>query len=154
MQLSMFSLEELPAKVSVSQDSEQVWLTRVVHSCSPILALLADTAPDGWSGKTSPVSCLPMEDGTLRPYSGGWLNAGMGSPTAFLTLDISESPSVVVASSLSDIVQTGDVPQRYYLSETACLGVLRRLSSKEKDRHGGTATPSAKLSTQCCTKGR
>ena len=154
MQMSMFSSEEPLAKASAPQDSEQGWLTRVVHSCSPILALLADTAPDGWSGKTSPASCPPMEDGTLRPYSGGWLNAGMGSPTAFLTLNISESPSAVVASSLSDIVETGDVPQRYYLSETACLGILRRLSSKEKARHGGTATPSAKPSTPCCTKGR
>jgi hypothetical protein len=35
--------------------------------------------------------------------------------------------------SLSDILETGDVPPRYYLSATACKGILRRAVKRGKD---------------------
>jgi hypothetical protein len=57
----------------------------------------------------------------------------MGSPTEFLTLNISEYPSDGVASSLSDILEDGEVPQRYYLSGTACRGILRRAEKRGKE---------------------
>lgn len=50
----------------------------------------------------------------------------MGSPTEFLTLNTSESPSDAVASSLSDILETGDHLQQYCLSAKACAGILAR----------------------------
>jgi len=50
----------------------------------------------------------------------------MGSPTEYWTLSTSEYPKDGVACSLSDILETGDVPQRYYLSAKACRGILRR----------------------------
>lgn len=56
----------------------------------------------------------------------------MGSPTEFLTLNTSEFHSGAVASSLSDILETGDVPQRYFLSGTACRGILRRAEKRGK----------------------
>jgi hypothetical protein len=34
--------------------------------------------------------------------------------------------------SLSDILETGDVPQRYYLSAKACAGILRRAEKRGK----------------------
>jgi hypothetical protein len=34
--------------------------------------------------------------------------------------------------SLSDILETGDVPQRYYLSAKACAGILRRAVKRGK----------------------
>jgi hypothetical protein len=34
---------------------------------------------------------------------------------------------------LSDILETGDVPQRYYLSATACKGILRRAIKRAKE---------------------
>jgi hypothetical protein len=43
-----------------------------------------------------------------------------------------ESPNVVVESSLSDILETGDVPQRFYLSARACQGILRRAEKRGK----------------------
>ena len=73
-----------------------------------------------------------MKGGILLPSSGRWGNSGMGGPTECLTLDTLESPSVVVESSLSDILVTGDVPQRYYLSATACRGILRRAKARGK----------------------
>jgi len=36
-------------------------------------------------------------------------------------------------SSLSDILETGDLPQRYYLSPKACAGILRRAANRGKD---------------------
>jgi hypothetical protein len=56
----------------------------------------------------------------------------MGSPTEFLTLNTSEFHSGAVASSLSDILVIGDVPQRYFLSATACKGILRRAVKRGK----------------------
>jgi hypothetical protein len=40
----------------------------------------------------------------------------MGSPTEFLTLSILEFHSGAVVCSLSDVLETGDVPQRFFLS--------------------------------------
>jgi hypothetical protein len=52
-------------------------------------------------------------------------NAGMGSPTGFLTLRISESPKNAVESTLSDIMIT-DVPPKYYLSQKCRNGIITR----------------------------
>jgi site-specific DNA-cytosine methylase len=46
-QMSIFSLEEHPASLSQSQDSEKDWMTLVATSCSPILPLLTNIAPTG-----------------------------------------------------------------------------------------------------------
>lgn len=64
------------------------------------------------------------------PYSGRWGNSGMGSPTAFWTLSGGEFPSDAVVSSLSDVLETGDVPLKYYLSPKACRGILRRAEKR------------------------
>jgi hypothetical protein len=57
----------------------------------------------------------------------------MGSPTEFLTLNTSEWHSAAVVCSLSDILEIGDLPQRYYLSAKACSGILRRAEKRGKD---------------------
>jgi hypothetical protein len=54
----------------------------------------------------------------------------MGGPTEFWTLSTSESRSGAVASSLLDILEIGDVPERFFLSEKACRGFLRRSEHK------------------------
>ena len=132
MQLSMFSLGAPPASHSPSPDAAREWMTRVVHSCSSTLPLLAALGPDGWSGRTSPVSCLLTAGGRLAPCSGGWQTSGMGSPTAFLTLSTSDWPSDGSACSLSAVLETGDVPQRFFLSARACQGILRRAEKRGK----------------------
>jgi len=132
MQLSMFSLEEPPVSPSQSLDSERGWMTRVATSCSPLVPLLTNIAPHGWFGRTSPASCPVTEDGILAPSSGSWANSGMGSPTEFLTLNTSEWPSDADVCLLSHILETGDLPQRYFLSATACQGILRRAEKRGK----------------------
>ena len=132
MTQSTFLWGEPHANRSASQDFAKDLMTREATSCSPILPLLNDTAPDGWFGRTSPASCLATEEGILEPSLGRWQNSGMGSPTECLTLNTSEWPSDAVVSSLSDTLETGDVPQRFFLSAKACQGILRRAEKRGK----------------------
>ncbi len=133
MQISMFLSEELPANHSASQDCERDWQTRVATSCWGLVRLLNAYSPSGWFGRTSPVSCLAAEDGTLVPSSECWQNSGMGSPTEYWTLSTSEWPSAAAVCSLSDVLETGDVPPRFFLSARACEGILRRAEKRGKE---------------------
>ena len=120
------------ASPSQSQELEAAWTTTVVTWHSNFLGLLNEHAPSGWFGRTSPASCQAEEDGTLVPSSGAWSNSGMGSPTECLTLSSLEFHSAADACSLSDILETGDVPQRFFLSAKACAGILRRADKRGK----------------------
>ena len=132
-QLSMFSSEEPLASPSASPDSEKDWQIRVAISRLRILPLLTSIGPTGWSGRTSPAYCPAQEDGTLVPSSEGWANSGMGGPTESWTLSTLEFPSGAAVCSLSDVLEGGNVPQRFYLSATACRGILRRAEKRGKD---------------------
>ncbi len=44
----------------------------------------------------------------------------------------SEYPSDGAASSLSDVLETGELPRRFYLSGRACRGILRRAVKRGK----------------------
>jgi hypothetical protein len=96
-------------------------------------ALLAEFARAGWSSKTCPASCRLTAGAILAPSSGRWQNSGMGSPAEFLTLSSLEFHSGAVASSLSDVLEAGDLPQRFFLSATACAGILRRAAKRGKE---------------------
>ena len=72
----------------------------------------------------------------LRPGGGNLLGPcwEKNSPLlgAFWTLNTGASPKDAVESSLSRILQA-EVPRRYYLSKTACLGILRRAEERGKE---------------------
>ena len=72
----------------------------------------------------------------LRPGGGNLLGPcwEKNSPLlgAFWMLNTGASPKDAVESSLSRILQA-EVPQRYYLSKTACLGILRRAQERGKE---------------------
>lgn len=127
MSQSTFWSEAHLASLSASPDSEVDWTMSAATWPSNILGWLTDCGPGGWFGRTCPASCHRTEDGTLEPSSGGWSNSGMASPTECLTLSTSESPSSAVASSLSAVLETGDLPRQCFLSARACRGYLRRL---------------------------
>ena len=131
-QLSMFSSEAPRASRSPSPDSAKAWLIRVATSPSRISQFWIDTAPVGAVGRTSPASCQRTEDGRWEPFSEGWGNSGMGSHTGFLTLSTSEYPKDADVCSLSDILETGALPRRFYLSARACQGILRRAEKRGK----------------------
>ena len=139
MQLLMFSSAEPPANPSASLDSDRAWMTLVATSPSSILPSLTSIGPTGSFGRMSPAFCPAAEDGTLVPSSGRWANSGMGSPTECWTLSTSEWTGLSGLSlkddgvcSLSDILEDGSVPQRYYLSAKACQGILRRAANRGK----------------------
>ena len=48
------------------------------------------------------------------------------------TLNIGESPSVARESTLSQILQA-NAPEKYYLSATACQGILNRAKKRGKE---------------------
>ena len=63
----------------------------------------------------------------------------MGGPTECWTLNGSEhngtpapSRSVDGVCSLSDVLETGELPQRFSLSAKACSGILRRAERRGK----------------------
>lgn len=86
----------------------------------------------GLSGKTCPALFPVTKELTSNPFSGNGINAGIMSRGECLTLSFSESPSAAVESSLSDILETGDIPHRFFLSRTACEGILRRAQKRGK----------------------
>ena len=128
-----FSWAEHPASHSASADSERGWMIRVATWPSDSSSLLGAFVHNGSCGKTFRASSVAVKEGILEPSSGRWLNSGMGSPTEFLTLNGLESPSVAVVCSLSQTLETGDVPQRYFLSAKACAGILRRAEKRGKE---------------------
>ena len=130
-QLTFWS-EELPASPSASPDSDKGSMIPEADSCSAFLRSLEVANLDGWSGKTCPVSCHRTEDGILAPSSGGWRSSGTGGPIGSWTLSFSESPRDVAECLLSDVLETSDVPDRFYLSPKACAGILRRAQRRGK----------------------
>lgn len=109
------------------------WLTNEAAYGGKSCGSLPNSVPAGFLAKTFPAFCRSMEGGILAPSSVRWQNWGMGSPTAFLTLSGSEFPSGAVACSLSDILETGDVPPKYFLSAKACRGILRRAEKRGRE---------------------
>ena len=109
--------------------------------------------PDSWCGRTcrarsvatkaltfKPCSkksdrprfqCLKMANGRTQE----WQNClSVKLHGASSTLNIGECPNVAVESFLSRILQSAeDVPQKYYLSQKACLGILRRAKARGKE---------------------
>ena len=137
---SIFFAEEHPASPSAWRDCARDWLTRAETSPSPIWQSLTAIVPTGSFGKMSPASCRQTEDGILEPFSGRWGSSGMGSHGACLTLNMCEwtgtggqFPSAGGVCSLSDILETGDRLQPYFLSPKACAGILRRADKRGKD---------------------
>ena len=119
------------ANLSVSQDFGKVLMTAGEVLCSRTALLRLIISRAGLFGKTFPEFCYQTEDGILAPSLHYWRSAGMGSPTEFLTLSTSACPSAAVECTLSDVLETGDVPPRYYLTASACKGILRRAEQRK-----------------------
>jgi hypothetical protein len=60
----------------------------------------------------------------------------MGSHIGCLTLSISEFPNDADVSLLSDVLETGKLQQKFYLSGKACAGILRRAEKRGKKLPG------------------
>ena len=68
------------------------------------------------------------------PLAGCLIGAGGSGPShgAYLTRSFGESPSAAAESRLSQILEASAHP-KYYLSEKACLGIVRRAERRGKE---------------------
>ncbi len=130
-------LEERPVQPSQLQDFEKAWTLIEGTSHLSLFSWLNDLNRLGYSGKMFPVSCHQTKEGTLEVSLEHWQNAGMGSPTGFSTLSMSEHndfqgqyPKEEGVSSLWEILQTGKIQQRYYLTKKQCQRILNRAEQK------------------------
>ncbi len=71
-------------------------------------------------------------NGKVRVWCPQQTKNPMVLPGSYEMLNISECPNAAVESSLSAILETGNLPQRYYLSREACAGILRRAAKRGK----------------------
>ena len=136
----------LPASGSAS-------MTPADSLCSPFLDWLIASNPGISYGRTFQASSrLVTREDLISPNSSlDWGTSGMGSPTGCLTLKASESVGCThidaagqrcrnadaeSLSSLAEILEVGEIAQRFYLSPKAAAGILRR-----SQRRGKTLPP-------------
>ena len=132
MTQSDFWLEELPANHLALQACVKDLTTQEATSLLPMWEFLTNLDPSGAFGKMCQVSSVVVEEGTLVASLGRWANSGMGGPTGCLTLKTSESHKDAEECLLSDVLEVGNLPQKYYLSPKACQGILRRAEARGK----------------------
>lgn len=112
---------------------------------SPISDFLRQCAPAGSYGKMCRASLAPTAEKISKRSSDRLMKSGIVARGECWTLNMSEWTDTLVpflsadgVCSLSDILEpTGDIPPRYFLSRTACLGILRRAEKR------GRALPEA-----------
>src|SRR5262252_3369652 len=84
-------------------------------------------------GKTCRVPSAAMGDGISAQSLTHWQTAGRWTFAGeSWTHDFSESPNAVVVCSLSQVLEQGPVPSRYWLSPRAAAGILRRAGRRGK----------------------
>ena len=82
-----------------------------------------------WSEQWMPYHRQTGEAGPVRAWSRGH---GHGQHGLFLMPNGSEWRKDAAACSLSSTLEGRSIPQRFFLSETACAGILRRAEKRGK----------------------
>src|SRR6185436_20026447 len=144
MMFDLFDLASASDPTPSSEDSP----AKTFPWLESVLALTASGAASGTSSGESSASffpstylsrmslaCFPpMEGGTLPSSFPGWANSGMGGPTGFSTLNSTECHNGGGVCSLSDVLEDArTVPPKYFLSPTACRGILRRAAKRGRE---------------------
>ena len=137
MQISlipMFGWEDSPAKTYQWREwaRELGFEGHALASFTSLLGYLTLAVPEFLSSRTFQGFSLATEDGTSVSSFERWPTSGMAWDGVCLTASISESPSLGSESTLLDVVMTGEVPQKYFLSAQACSGILVRAARRGK----------------------
>ncbi|MNR12316.1 hypothetical protein D3C85_1286660 [compost metagenome] len=118
MQLTMFApANESPPASSSGKTSPASSATKGTPSDAFLARLLGKTANcslQGKGGRTLVVCMDPKE----QSRGGSW------------TPNISAWPNDAAVCSLSQVLETDSIPPRYFLSEKACAGILRRAEAR------------------------
>ena len=104
------SQESCPTRPTHSDASSPDWWEALIRLC-PVEA----------DGQTRAL-CLDRSDSAL---GGFWTRSFSGLPREGAEYGYSRA-------TLSGVLETGDVPERYFLSATACAGILRRAERRGK----------------------
>ncbi|WP_410403052.1 hypothetical protein [Escherichia coli] len=67
---------------------------------------------------------LDLHDGLLERK---WQSGGVAYENIYITSAVSPSPIKPVSSKLIDLIEKENVPSRYFISENAMQGILRRV---------------------------
>ena len=132
-QFQMFWSLDRPANPTASQESVSAWMIRAATWSSSPWELLRDLNPVGSYSRMSPVFCHPPKDETSGFSCEQWMNSGILAHGQAWTRNTVAWRSGGTACSLSEILETGDIPQRHFLSPKACAGILRRAAKRGKD---------------------
>ena len=120
MQLTMFDLLEESIQPSSSgrtcPESSQQKTTPSAVFLLGLPVKMAQSSRQGESGRTLVVCMAPKEQ-----------SRGESS-----TPNISEWPNDAAVCSLSQVLEQTSIPQRFFLSSTACAGILRRAEKRGK----------------------
>ncbi len=116
MQLTMFDQTETSASPygKTSPASCPTKATRSATSSQPWWANPKNSSRQGANGRTLVVCMDPSE----QPRGGFW------------TPNISAWPNDAAVCSLSQVLEQTSIPQRYFLSQTACAGIIRRAEAR------------------------
>ena len=146
-----FGPQDFPAKTSrlhewgQDLDFEETSLDSFTTLCGSFEHALHEPL----SSKTCTGFSLATEDATSPSYSRRWTNSGMAWDGVCLTAKTSESPSNAVVSTLLPCIETQEVPEKYFLSQNAAIGILRRV-----DRMKRNLPPSFRQSLEILAKAR
>lgn len=91
-----------------------------------LLDWLSNACPELFSSKTFMVYSVHTEAEISRLLSERWPNSGMLLDGVCLTAKTSESPNHAKESTLWDVIEKGQVQDKYFLSAGAARGMLRR----------------------------
>lgn len=124
-------------EISQSLESEQLNLFGPGGSCSnkspesfqPQETLLGVSSLDCLAQMNRLCPAQKTASGEVRVLC---LDPNMVWPGGCLMPNFSECPNDAKESSLLDILETGAVPRKYYLSQLACRGILRRAAKRGK----------------------
>jgi hypothetical protein len=113
-----------------------------------LLAYLENVAPEFSSSRTFRAFSLPMGAETSKSLFERWPASGMVWDGVCLTAGTLESPSHVRGSTLSAAIETDEVQDKYFLSQNAARGILRRA-----DRMGRSLFPPLRKALEILSKG-
>jgi hypothetical protein len=120
MQLTMFDLfDQITQQSSSGKTSQESFPPKTMLSAAFLEHLpekMIRSSRQGKNGQTQVVCMVPKEQ----------------SRGAFLTPNISEWPNDAAVCSLSQVLEKGLIPRRFFLSSTACAGILRRAEKRGK----------------------
>lgn len=130
----MFGLEDSHARMSQWHEWGRVLGLEGsdLDSFMNTLASLNPVCPEFLSSKTFRACSLAMEGEISKSLFERWPSSGMAWDGVCLTAATSESPNHVKESTLLDVIETDEVPERYFLSPNAAVGMLRRADRMER----------------------